>query len=154
MRTAPAQDLLRCNPGDEPGQGSVRSVGSQAVQILPGAATAYERDVLPFVRPFTSALIASLPQGPIPTLLDHGAGTGEVAWTIDEQRQVGEMVLLDPSPSMASRLREVFGGRTGTMIVESTLGEWLAACGDRPPVFDLITSQLVLPFVPDKLRDL
>jgi trans-aconitate methyltransferase len=138
-------------------KGSVRLVGARVVQSPLGVATAYERDVLPFVRPFTAALTASLPPGPLGMLLDHGAGTGEVAWAVEAQRPTGEMVLLDPSPTMAARLREVFRGRPRTTVVESSLSSWLgslAELGEPLPVADLITSQLVLPFVPDKLLEL
>jgi trans-aconitate methyltransferase len=120
--------------------------------MIIGSPTPYERDVLPFIRPFTDVLVSQVPAQGIHRHLDHGAGTGEVILQLERTHTILETVSLDPSPVMVARLREIFGhpitapGRV-VEVVHGTLASYL----DNGPIepFDLITSQLVLPFVPD-----
>ena len=107
----------------------------------------YERDVLPFVRPFTDALVASVDMDSIDGLLDHGAGTGAVALALRNAGYGGAVVALDPSPTMADRLRVNIGGDPATTVFEGRLAEFIAAYPAER--FGLITTQLVLPFVDD-----
>lgn len=109
--------------------------------------TPYERDVLPFIRPFTDALVASLPDRPVPRHLDHGAGTGEVVSAVRARTAVA----LDSNPGMCSRARTRFVEHRDVHVFEGTLDRYVAEPHDQ---FDLITSQLVLSFVPDPFREL
>ncbi len=117
-----------------------------------GSLTPYEQDVLPFVRPFTDVLASQVPVGDLRRHLDHGAGTGEVILQLERTHMISESVALDPSPVMVARLREIFGHPVTSHsrvvdVVHGTLASYL----DNGPIepFDLITSQLVLPFIPD-----
>ena len=107
----------------------------------------YERDVLPFVRPFTDALVASVDTDSIDGLLDHGAGTGAVALALRNAGYGGAVAALDPNPTMADRLRVNIGGDPATTVFEGRLAEFIAAYPAER--FGLITTQLVLPFVDD-----
>ena len=109
--------------------------------------TPYERDVLPFIRPFTNALVASLPRRAVENHLDHGAGTGEVVSAVRAKTAVA----VDPNPGMCSRARNRFAEHGEVQVFEGTLDQYIAQWNEP---FDLITSQLVLPFVPDPLQEL
>lgn len=124
---------------------------SVTVADLDEAESAYERDVLPFVRPFTAALVESLPAGPFGSVLDHGAGTGEALLAVVGAVAVAESVALDPNPAMCRRLRATLRDQR-TVVIETTLRDYLR----RPPdaAFDLIVSQLSLSFVPEPAAEL
>lgn len=122
-----------------------------------GSHTPYERDVLPFIRPFSEVLISQVPSIRFARHLDHGAGTGEVILQLERTHMISETVALDPSPAMVARLNEIFGTtkQASDRVVhtfEGTLASYVQQEGVEP--FDLITTQLVLPFVPDPVREL
>ena len=115
--------------------------------------TPYERDVLPFVRPFTAALVGSLDGGAgqprrFTRMLDHGSGTGEVILAMGGRLDGTAIVALDPNPHMATRLRDRFSAHPRVTVCVSTL-----AAMALPGQFDLITSQLAMPFVPDPAKE-
>ena len=123
--------------------------------------TPYERDVLPFVRPFTNALVASLPTGNgasparVGRHLDHGCGTGEVVSAVRAHHSVA----LDPNAAMCLRARARFANESSVEVVEGTLDNYLnnylsQHANQHVEPFDLITSQLVLSFVPEPFREL
>jgi ubiquinone/menaquinone biosynthesis C-methylase UbiE len=118
----------------------------------------YERDVLPFVGPFSEALAESLRQVTIEgtTHFDHGSGTGEVLRVLATPQVAARVVALEPNSAMISRFKELFAGLSSVSLFEGTLDGYLST---RPSAradeaFDLVTSQLVLPFVPDPFREL
>ena len=119
---------------------------------MPGPLSPYERDVLPFVRPFTDRLVATVDVATVDGLLDHGAGTGEVVCRLRAAGYSGPVVGLDISPAMIDRLQANIGGRPDTTVFGGDLRSFVDAMPDAR--FGLITSQLVLPFVKDPGREL
>jgi len=117
-----------------------------------GELSPYEVDVLPFVRPFTDALVATVEPTAVDRLLDHGAGTGEV---IDRLRAAGmtaPAVAVEPDAVMAQRSRDNFPGQAGVDVFEGRLQQYVEAHPGE--TFGLVTSQLVLTFVQDPLAEL
>lgn len=113
--------------------------------------TPYERDVLPFVRPFTEALVRSVDVNHIDGLLDHGSGTGEVVLRLREAGFRGSVDAFDPNETMVARLRSNIGESPNCRILQSNLESFIATDPGRR--YGLITSQLVMPFVPDPARE-
>ena len=116
--------------------------------------TTYERDVLPFIRPFSVALLASLQNVPLEAVshFDHGSGTGEVLRALDTPTMAARVVALEPNPTMSNRFTELYGSYNSVSLYIGTLENYLAT--DPALDFDVVTSQLVLPFVPDPFREL
>ncbi len=112
----------------------------------------YERDVLPFMRPFTDRLVASLDLTTVSCMLDHGAGTGEVVCQLREAGYRARVSALDPNDTMTARLRTNIGAYPGTTIFQGLLPDFIESHPSSR--FDLITSQIVLPFVDDPEREL
>ena len=112
----------------------------------------YERDVLPFMRPFTDRLVASIDLTTVSSMLDHGAGTGEVVCQLREADYRGRVSAFDPNDAMASRLRTNIGAYPDTTIFQGLLSDFIQSHPSWR--FDLITSQIVLPFVDDPEREL
>ena len=112
----------------------------------------YERDVLPFMRPFTDRLVASIDLSTVSCMLDHGAGTGEVVCQLRDAGYRGRVSAFDPNDSMASRLWTNIGAYPGTTVYQGHLSDFIEAHPSQR--FDLITSQIVLPFVDDPGREL
>jgi trans-aconitate methyltransferase len=112
----------------------------------------YEVDVLPFVRPFTDELVASVDVASVDLVLDHGSGTGEV---ISQLRAAGldaSVVALEPNMTMMERLRVNVQGPHVTELFHGRLAEFI--CHNPDAQFALTTSQLVLMFVDDPLEEL
>jgi ubiquinone/menaquinone biosynthesis C-methylase UbiE len=109
----------------------------------------YDRLVLPFVRPYTKALLSALRLPPGATVLDHGAGTGEVTLAIHRRWPDTHIVALDPSGPMLTRLQEKAGTAPWLTIYK---GELRSASNLGP--FDLCVSQLSLVFVSDAAVEL
>lgn len=119
---------------------------------MTGALSPYEVDVLPFVRPFTDALVATVEPTTVGRLLDHGAGTGEV---IDRLRAAGTTapaVAVEPDAGMVQRLRHNFAGQADVEVFEGRLQQYVEAHPGE--TFGLVTSQLVLTFVQDPVAEL
>lgn len=108
--------------------------------------TPYERNVLPFVHPFTDGLVASVDVGDACPVLDHGSGTGEVLRGLRVAGFRGRATALEPDAGMVDRLRVNQRGEDAT-VFHGHLTEFVAANPDAR--FGLITSQLVLSFVDD-----
>ena len=104
----------------------------------------YDRLVLPFIHPFTRALVRAVTAPPNAMILDHGAGTGEVALALHRRRPDARIVALDPAEPMLERLRVKAGTAPWLTIHEGSL----QSMADLGP-FDLCVSQLALVFVPD-----
>ena len=110
----------------------------------------YDRLVLPFIHPFTRALLGRMTSLRPNLVLDHGAGTGEVTLTIHRRWPRARIVALDPSREMLDRLVAKAGGGHDWLAIHSgTLAD--AGFVGR---FDLCTSQMVLMFVPDPADEL
>ncbi|GAC1335482.1 MAG: hypothetical protein NVSMB22_28090 [Chloroflexota bacterium] len=109
----------------------------------------YDRLVLPFVRPYTRALLRAVRPPSDATVLDHGAGTGEVALALHRLWPDARVVALDPSGPMLARLQEKAGTAPWLTLHE---GELLSASNLGP--FDLCVSQLSLVFVSDAAAEL
>ncbi len=119
---------------------------------MSGRPSAYETDVLPFVRPFTDALVASVAVPAVHDLLDHGSGTGEVVMQLRRAGLDASVVAVEPSGEMIRRLRENLHGVPRSEAFHGLLADYVQHSPERR--FDLVTSQLVLSFVPDPLREL
>ena len=87
---------------------------------------------------------------------DHGSGTGEVLRAIGSPDRAARVVALEPNTAMNERFNEVYGHFENVSLFEGTLDTYMdvypAESGHEP--FDLVTSQLVLPFVADPFREL
>jgi Methyltransferase domain len=120
--------------------------------------TAYERDVLPFIRPFSEALAESLRQVTLDGTahFDHGTGTGEVLRVLATPQLAASVVALEPNGAMNSRFKELFSAHSSVSLFEGTLDGYLSTrlSTRTDEAFDLVTSQLVLPFVADPFREL
>ena len=114
---------------------------------------AYEADVLPFIRPFTEELVASVDLRTTQRVLDHGSGTGEVIVQLRRAGLDASVLAVEPNETMARRLRQVVPYESGSAeTFEGFLVDYVTEHpGER---FDLITSQLVLSFVDDPLGEL
>ena len=134
-----------------PARGAVARYG----EVMSSRLSPYEVDVLPFVRPFTDALVASLRStdlARIDRVLDHGSGTGEVILQLREAGLRASVVALEPNAIMMERLRHNVQGHPTTETFEGVLADYVAQ--HRGEQFGLTTSQLVLSFVDDPLAEL
>ena len=112
------------------------------------ARRSYERHIAPFARPFAESTVRhglGAHTSPMVTL-DHGAGTGLVTSLLLRRVPNSQVVALDPSADLLSALANE---RRCQQIV-GTAAE-LRVGGPR---FDLVTSNLVLPFCADAAGDL
>jgi ubiquinone/menaquinone biosynthesis C-methylase UbiE len=109
----------------------------------------YDRLVLPFVHPYTEALLRAVRVLPGATILDHGAGTGEVTLAVHRRWPEARVVALDPSGPMLERLRARVGEAPWLTIYQGQLQP-----GTELGPFDLCLSQLALMFVPDPATEL
>lgn len=109
----------------------------------------YDRLVLPFIHPYTRALVCSVQVPSDAAILDHGAGTGEVTLALHRRWPEAHIVALDPSGPMLARLRQKAGLAPWLTIDE---GHLHSGCALGP--FDLCISQLALVFVSDPAAEL
>lgn len=114
------------------------------------AAWSYEHRIVPFARPFAQstvrlALKAVAGVGRDPVVLDHGAGTGLVSNLLLDARPSASIVALDPNAELLNVLRP----RERCECIVGTAAD--LAPGER---FDLVVSNLVLPFCSDAAGDL
>ena len=93
---------------------------------MSGQPSPYELDVLPFVRPFTDALVASLRPHSIDRLLDHGAGTGEVIQRLRQAGMSGCALAVEPDAGMVARLRDHFSEEPATRVFDDRLANYVA----------------------------
>ncbi len=115
-----------------------------------GAARSYERHIVPFARPFAQSTVrlaleslAGAERDPV--VLDHGAGTGLVSNLVLDACPSAWIVALDPNAELLDVLRP----RAHCECLVGTAAD--LAAGER---FDLVVSNLVLPFCPDAAGDL
>ena len=115
------------------------------------SATHYATHVVPFVRPFTLALVASLAPHRAGDVLDHGAGTGEVALAVHARYPEALVTALDPNEPFLDALATSTAGDSAWLdLVVGRIEEqpWPA------PRFDMVLSQLALMFVSDPAAEL
>ena len=114
------------------------------------AAWSYEHRIVPFARPFAQstvrlALKSVAGVGRDLVVLDHGAGTGLVSGLLLDARPSAWIVALDPNAELLNVLRP----RERCECVVGTATD--LAPDER---FDLVVSNLVLPFCSDAAGDL
>ena len=112
------------------------------------AATAYERRVAPFARPFACAAVVGASGLVLSSVIDHGAGTGLVSRLVQAQHPLTHVYVLDPS---APLLAGVGNGPYTTPLVGTALDLDRLAPG---LVADFVVSNLALMFCPDPVADL
>jgi SAM-dependent methyltransferase len=112
------------------------------------ALRSYERHIAPFARPFAESTVrwAATATPLANVILDHGAGSGLVTRLLLRGQPALRVVALDPNASLLSALMD----EHRCQCVVGTAGD-LAPDG---PSFDLVVSNLVLPFCPDAAGDL
>jgi SAM-dependent methyltransferase len=117
------------------------------------AAVAYDRDVAPFAFPFAEAAVDTLLDllpgtSPSGTVLDHGAGTGQVARLIHAEAPLLHVHCLDPSEAFLSAAPCAPEDPWSTVQqgTASDLVDGIRFCG--------AISNLVLPFTDDTISDL
>jgi len=119
---------------------------SAIVQVFDEAAEAYENVGVPFFKPIGAALVAAARVRPGERVLDAGCGTGAVLLPLAEAVGLtGHVTGIDLAPGMVGRAS---AAATGLPQVSVRAGDAQApafAAGS----FDLITSGLVLFFLPD-----
>ncbi len=110
----------------------------------------YDRLVLPFLHPFTRALVRQAGELADAEVLDHGSGTGEVALALHRRWPAARVTALDPNSEMLHRLRAKAGQTAGWLATfEGTLSE--AGFVNQ---FDLCVSQFALMIVSDPSAEL
>ncbi len=116
------------------------------------AAVSYDRHIAPFAAPFAAAAVAALlehtPQEQLRNLLDHGAGTGQVARLLHDRLPVSTVLCLDPSADLLQ------SAPCAPNDPWSTLQHGTALDLDDQDLFDACVSNLVLPFTTDTVADL
>ena len=112
------------------------------------ARQSYERHIVPFARPFAESTVRhALRSDASPTLvLDHGAGTGLVTSLLLRHRPNSCVVALDPNADLLSAL-------TDEQRCTRSVGT-ARDLSDDGPLFDLVVSNLVIPFCSDASGDL
>lgn len=109
----------------------------------------YDRLALPFIHPYTRALLRSVRVPSDAAILDHGAGTGEVTLALHRRWPSAHIVALDPNGPMLERLQV----KAGTARWLTVYHGHLHPAFDLGP-FDLCVSQLALVFVSDPTAEL
>lgn len=109
----------------------------------------YDRLVLPYIHPFTRALVRAVTVPPHAAILDHGAGTGEVTLALHRRYPDAHIVALDPDRAMLDRLHAKAGTAPWLTLHVGTLQSMTG-----PRLFDLCVSQLALVFVSQPAREL
>lgn len=110
------------------------------------ALRSYERHIAPFARPFAESTVRHASLRPGASVLDHGAGTGLVSSLMLRRQPNLRVVVLDPNADLLSAL-------TTESRCRPVVGTAADLCHNDGP-FDLVVSNLVLPFCPDAGADL
>jgi SAM-dependent methyltransferase len=133
--------------------GSTQKNGSPLHRApLHPSAVSYNKNVAPFTKPFARAaaieLLRSMPPRQRGTVLDHGAGTGQVARIIHAARPSLHVHCLDPSENFLAAAPQAPTEPWSTIQVGTTT--------DLSPKAAFIgaVSNLVMPFVPNAVADL
>ena len=115
------------------------------------SATHYDTYVVPFIRPFTNAVVGSLAGHQVQHVLDHGAGTGELTFALRAAYPAADVTALDPNEPFLQRLSATDGPEPKRLdVVVGRIAEqpWSG------PRFDTVVSQLSLMFVADAAVEL
>lgn len=119
---------------------------SAIVQVFDDAAEAYENVGVPFFKPIGAALVRAARVVPGWHALDAGCGTGAVLLPLAEAvGRSGQVTGIDLAPGMVARASAAASGLPGVRV---QVGD-AQAPAFPPGSFDLVTSGLVLFFLPD-----